>query len=107
MSGAITLICFMFAAFGLGFQRIKRRTRDPEVLALCEYVESAVRNITPSLTAQEPLISTPLISMPLISAPECPVCLARRKAHVEAQKRYWARRQRRGRENEAGRDVGR
>src|SRR5262245_24631955 len=62
-------------------ERLKRRTRDPEVLTLCEYVHGTVVHGT------IPAFRRPGDGTPLPSTP-CPVCAARRAADTARKKRW-------------------
>ena len=65
---------------------LKRRTRDPEVLTLCEYVHGTdVHGTIPAF--RRPGDGTPPAVIPSTS---CPVCAARRAAET-ARKKRWRR----------------
>jgi hypothetical protein len=61
-------------------ERLKRRTRDPEVLTLCEYVH--VHGTNPGFRRPDVPWTQPAV-MPSAS---CPVCAARRAAETARKK---------------------
>jgi hypothetical protein len=64
--------------------RLKRRTRDPEVLTLCDYVNGMeVHGTIPAF--RQPGDGTPPAVFPTAS---CPVCAARRAAETARKKRW-------------------
>ena len=70
-------------------ERLKRRTRDPDVLTLCEYVHGTdVHGTIPGF--RRPGDETPPAVFP---SALCPVCAARRAAET-ARKKKWRRRRR-------------
>ena len=65
--------------------RLKRRTRDPEVLTLCEYVRGTdVYGTIPAFRRPDDPW-TPPAAFPSAS---CPVCAARRAAETARKKRW-------------------
>jgi hypothetical protein len=65
--------------------RIKRRTRDPDVLTLCEYVHGTdVHGTIPAFRRPDVPWTQPAV-MPSAS---CPVCAARRAAETARKKRW-------------------
>jgi hypothetical protein len=65
-------------------KRLKRRTRDPDVLTLCEYVHGTIPRF------RRPGDGTPPAVFP---SALCPVCAARRAAEA-ARKKKWRHRRR-------------
>ena len=66
-------------------ERLKRRTRDPEVLTLCEYVHGTdVHGTNPGFRRPDVPWTQPAV-MPSAS---CPVCAARRAAETARKKRW-------------------
>ena len=65
--------------------RLKRRTRDPDVLTLCEYVHGTdVHGTNPGFRRPDVPWTQPAV-MPSAS---CPVCAARRAAETARKKRW-------------------
>ena len=64
-------------------ERLKRRTRDPEVLTLCEYVHGTDVHGTIPAFRRPDVPWTPAAVMPSAS---CPVCAARRAAETARKK---------------------
>jgi hypothetical protein len=65
--------------------RLKRRTRDPDVLTLCEYVHGTdVHGTIPAFRRPDVPWTQPAV-MPSAS---CPVCAARRAADTARKKRW-------------------
>jgi hypothetical protein len=65
-------------------ERLKRSTRDLEVLTLCEYVQGTdVHGTIPAF--RRPGDGTPPAVLPSAS---CPVCTARREAETARKKRW-------------------
>ena len=70
-------------------ERLKRRTRDPDVLTLCEYVHGT--DVHGTITRfRRPGDGTPPAVFP---SALCPVCAARRAAEA-ARKKKWRHRRR-------------
>ena len=66
--------------------RIRRATRLPDVIALCDEAErlvvsTAAPTVAPVVSIQAPIVNT------VVSTGNCPVCEARRFAKAEAQRR--------------------
>jgi hypothetical protein len=65
--------------------RLKRRTRDPDVLTLCEYVHGTDVHGTVQGFRRPGVPWTPPAVLPSTS---CPVCAARRAAETARKKRW-------------------
>src|SRR5262249_29171805 len=67
--------------------RLKRRTRDPDVLTLCEYVRGTdVHGTIPAFRRPD----VPWTQPAVMPSALCPVCAARRAAEA-ARKKRWRR----------------
>jgi len=66
-------------------ERLKRRTRDPDVLTLCEYVHGTdVHGTIPAFRRPDVPWTPPVV----ILSTSCPVCAARRAAETARKKRW-------------------
>ena len=67
--------------------RVRRATRLPDVIALCDEAErlvvsTAAPTVAPVVSTQAPIVNT------VVSTGDCPVCEARRFAKAAAQRRW-------------------
>ena len=70
-------------------ERLKRRTRDPDVLALCEYFERKFVDVTPvDVTFRRPDAPVVNVTPVVVQATSCPDCAARRTAATARQRRW-------------------
>jgi len=69
-------------------ERLKRRTRDPDVLALCGYFEQKLVDVTPGgVPFRRP--DAPVVDVtPIAIQATCPDCAARRAAATARQRRW-------------------
>jgi hypothetical protein len=68
-------------------ERLKRRMRDPDVLALCEYFERKLVDVTP-VTFRRPDVPIVDVTPIALQANSCPDCAARRAAATARQRRW-------------------